>query len=95
MNHSECVHPKTKTARQGCRLLTQMINNARELGLSVDIQKDDWITSVIIKDTSDYGSTLVCTLGYTLKIVRCPFGMPSEPVKIKSAIIWVDVIGGK
>lgn len=94
MNHKDCIHPKTKTARSGCRLLTAMIERARELGLSVKIEHNNgWITSVIIKDESDWGSSLICTLGMTLKIVRVPYSMPSEPVKLKSAMIWVDVIG--
>lgn len=94
MTHKDCIHPKTKSARAGCRLLTQMIDRARELGLSVKIEHTNgWITSVIIKDESDFGSSLICTLGMTLRIVRVPFGCPSEPVKLKSALIWVDVIG--
>lgn len=91
--HSECKHPPTKTARNGCRLLQKMITKAQALGLEVEQSHyNDWITSVIIRKPGELGTTLICTLGGSLRIKRT-FLTKTENVPAKAALIWIGIIG--
>lgn len=93
--HTECRHPATSTARQACRTLRAMIAKAERLGLDVDQQyiNDGWVLSVMIKNPADtVGTTLICTLGMSLSIVRSHFLSETKKVSNKSALIWIGII---
>lgn len=92
--HAECRHPATSTARQGCRTLRKMIAKAEALGLQVDQQymDDSWVLSVMIKERDALGTTLICSLGGSLSIVRSHFLSETKKVSAKSALIWIGII---
>lgn len=98
MKHNTCTHPVNSTSRAACRQFHALIKQAERQGLVVRHETEthgvDWVKQVTIMKANAhyYDSSLLLTLGYSLKIVKMSALGPSENIKLKSAPIWITVL---